>query len=56
MVTTYILNQLLTSFFVFYTPLEKIFGQNEDFVAKVLAIGIILFINFLGGKFIVFKK
>ncbi len=52
---TYVLNQILVSFFVFYSSLEIWFGTKEDFVAKVLAIGIILFVNFGISKFIVFR-
>lgn len=56
-VTTYVLNQILTSFFAFRVPvLQTIFGKGVDLVAKVLAIGIILFLNFGGQKFLVFAK
>lgn len=54
---TFILNQLLTSFFVFRVPLTAaIFGSQKDNAAKALAIGIILFINFFGSKFFVFRR
>lgn len=54
---TFILNQLLTSFFVFRVPLMgAVFGSQKDNAAKVLAIGIILFINFFGSKFFVFRR
>ena len=54
---TWILNQFLVSFFTFQVPaIEAAFGPQKDNVAKVLAIGIILFLNFAGSKFLVFKK
>lgn len=56
-VITWALNQLLMSFFTFQVPLfATLFGNQKDFAAKVVAIGIILFINFLGSKFLVFRK
>jgi len=54
---TWTLNQLLVSLFTFNVPLlEAIFGDMRDNVAKALAIGIILFFNFFGSKFLVFRK
>lgn len=54
---TFVLNQLLTSFFVFRVPLMiVIFGNQRDNAAKALAIGIILFVNFFGSKFLVFRR
>ena len=54
---TFILNQILTSFFAFRVPVvEILFGSQKDNAAKALAIGFILFINFLGSKFIIFRK
>lgn len=54
---TWILNQFLVSYFAFQVvSIEATFGAQKDIVAKVLAIGIILFINFAGSKFLVFKK
>ena len=54
---TWILNQLLVSFFTFQVPLiAAVFGSQKDNAAKALAIGIILFINFFGSKFFVFRK
>ena len=54
---TFILNQILTGFFAFRVPLiEQLFGNQKDNIAKALAIGFILFINFLGSKFLVFRK
>jgi putative flippase GtrA len=54
---TFVLNQILTSFFTFRFPLtELIFGSQKDNAAKAIAIGFILFINFLGSKFLVFRK
>lgn len=55
---TYILNQAMVSFIVFSTVLsfEKLFGSKEDLAAKVIATGIIMFLNFGISKFIVFNK
>jgi putative flippase GtrA len=56
-VVTWVLNQLLMSYFTFSVPLmEAVFGGQKDNAAKVLAIGIILFLNFLGSKFLVFNR
>lgn len=56
-VVTWALNQLLMSYFAFRVPIfTQLFGDNRDFAAKVAAIGIILFVNFLGSKFLVFKS
>ncbi|HLD26140.1 MAG TPA: GtrA family protein [Candidatus Andersenbacteria bacterium] len=55
-VFTWLLNQLLVSFFTFQVPLmEAVFGDQRDNAAKALAIGCILSVNFLGSKFIVFR-
>lgn len=54
---TWALNQLLVSFLIYKVVImEVIFGDQRDNAAKVIAIGLILFVNFLGSKFIVFKK
>lgn len=54
---TFVLNQLLTSFFAFHVPLiEAAFGSQKDNVAKAISVGFILFINFFGSKFIIFRK
>lgn len=56
-IVTWALNQLLMSYFAFNVPLfEQTFGEGKDFAAKVAAIGIILFVNFFGSKFLVFKS
>ncbi|MFH1353810.1 MAG: GtrA family protein [bacterium] len=53
---TWALNQLLVSFFTFNVPMvQTAFGNQSDNAAKVLAIGIILFLNFFGSKFLVFR-
>lgn len=55
--TSYVLNQIITSFFAFHVPLlQALFGPDADIAAKVLAIGIILFVNFFGSKFLVFRR
>lgn len=54
---TFVLNQILTSFFAFHVPfIEAAFGGMKDNVAKALAIGFILFVNFFGSKFVIFRK
>lgn len=54
---TWTLNQLLVSFFTFQVPLMvTLFGTQRDNAAKALAIGCILFINFFGSKFVIFRK
>lgn len=54
---TWVLNQLLVSMFTFQVPIvQQLFGDQKDNAAKVLAIGIILFLNFAGSKFLIFKK
>ncbi len=54
---TFVLNQILTSFFAFRVPLmQQLFGEQTDNAAKALAIGAILFLNFLGAKFLVFRR
>lgn len=56
-VATWVLNQLLVSFFVFQVPLLGVlFGSQKDNAAKALAIGFILFLNFFGSKWLVFRK
>ncbi|MCE9643545.1 MAG: GtrA family protein [Candidatus Andersenbacteria bacterium] len=53
---TWILNQILVSYFAFHVLfINQVFGSNKDLVAKVLAIGIILFVNFFGSKLFIFK-
>ena len=56
-IITWTLNQLLMSYFAYRLIIfQDIFGGQKDFAAKALAIGIILILNFLGSKFIVFRK
>ena len=54
---TFILNQLITSFFTFHVPVVAlIFGSQKDNAAKAIAIGCILSLNFLGSKFLIFRR
>lgn len=53
---TFVLNQLLTSFFIFRVPFFDIFGSQQDNAGKAASIGFILFINFFGSKFIIFRR
>lgn len=56
-IATWALNQLLTSFFAFRVPwLAGVFGEQKDFVAKALAIGLVLIVNFGGSRFLIFNK
>lgn len=55
--TTFVFNQILTSFFAFRVPIiAALFGAQKDLIAKALAIGLILFVNFAGSKFLVFRR
>jgi len=54
---TWVLNQILVAIFISRVAFfDTFFGAQEDNMAKVFAIGIILFINFFGSKFLIFKK
>lgn len=54
---TWVINQLLVSLLTFRVPLmTEVFGGQADNMAKVLAIGVILFLNFFGSKFLIFRK
>jgi putative flippase GtrA len=53
---TYIMNQLLVGFFVSDFGLLRVFPNYVDVSAKILAVGIVLFFNFFGSKFLVFRK
>lgn len=51
------LNQILTGFFASQlTVLHLFFGGGADMAAKVLAIGVILFLNFGVSKFLIFRR
>lgn len=54
---TWLLNQLLVGFFISHVVFfDVFFGTQEDNAAKVVAIGVILFLNFLGSKFLIFNR
>lgn len=53
---TYIMNQFLVGLFVAELGLLRIFPNYVDVSAKILAVGIVLFINFFGAKLLVFKR
>lgn len=54
---TWVLNQILTSFFTFHVAwIAVLFGDAAVYAAKMLAIAFILIINFFGSKFIIFRK
>ncbi|XOU94755.1 MAG: GtrA family protein [Candidatus Kerfeldbacteria bacterium] len=54
-VVNYFLNIGITYYIVEYTSSENMFGQGEDFFAKVVAIAIVLFSNYFGNKYWTFK-
>jgi len=54
---TWTLNQLLMSYLTFEVAgMEAIFGSQRDNAAKAIAIAVILFLNFAGSKFLIFRK
>ena len=55
-VLNYFLNIGITWYIVEKTASESLFGSSEDFFAKVIAIGIVLFSNYLGNKYWTFKE
>jgi len=56
-IIAWILNQVLTGFFASrFTILHEMFGSSVDVAAKVLAVLIVLFFNYSGSKFIIFRK
>jgi putative flippase GtrA len=56
-VCAWALNQVLTSVFIArLTVLGSLFGPAADVAAKVLAIFVVLFFNFAGSKFVVFRR
>ena len=54
-VVNYFLNIGITYVIVEYTRAESIFKSYEDFFAKAVAIGIVLFSNYFGNKFWTFR-
>lgn len=51
------LNQVLTGIFASRLDiLHELFGSKVDLAAKVLAIGVVLFVNFAGSKFVIFRR
>ncbi len=55
-VFTWALNQVLVALFSDWGLFMALFGESRDFVAKALAIVLILFVNFFGSKFFIFRK
>jgi len=55
-IINYLLNIGITYFIVEFTQFERVFGNNEDFFAKVVAIAIVLFSNYFGNKYWTFKS
>lgn len=55
--TNYVLQQLILTLIVFYTPLERITGKSlKDIGAKVIAVGIVMFSNFFLNKYWTFRN
>ena len=52
----YFLNIGIVYAIVELTSAEAVFGRNEDFFAKVVAIAVVLLSNYLGNKFWTFKE
>lgn len=56
-VISWALNQFLTGLFASrITSLHTLFGSSADLAAKVLAIAVVLFFNFGGSKFVIFRR
>jgi putative flippase GtrA len=55
-IINYFINITITFSIVEYTHSEVLFGSKEDFFAKVMAIAIVLFSNYLGNKHWTFKE
>jgi putative flippase GtrA len=54
---TWALNQVLTGVFASRLDiLHLLFPQNVDIAAKILAVGVVLFVNFSGSKFVIFRR
>jgi putative flippase GtrA len=54
-IVNYFINIAITYAVVAYIHTELIFGSYEDYFAKAVAIGIVLFFNFFGNKYWTFK-
>ncbi len=53
----WVLNQVLTGFFVSHVLLlHSVFGDRADLAAKVLAILVVLFFNYGGSRFVIFRR
>jgi len=55
-VINYFLNLLITYIVIEHTHSELLFGAQEDFFAKAVAIGIVLFSNYFANKYWTFRK
>lgn len=54
---TWALNQVVTGLFASRLEiLHTVFQQNVDLAAKILAVGVVMFVNFSGSKFLVFRR
>ncbi|MFA4930451.1 MAG: GtrA family protein [Patescibacteria group bacterium] len=55
-IVNYFLNIGITYAVVTYTHAEVLFHSSEDYFAKAIAIGIVLFSNYFGNKYWTFKS
>lgn len=54
---TWTLNQVVTGLFASRLDiLHVLFPKAVDLVAKILAVGVVLFVNFGGSKFLIFRR
>lgn len=54
---TWALNQVLTGIFASrIDTLHEVFGGSVDLAAKILAVAVVLFLNFGGSKFLIFRR
>jgi len=54
-IVNYFFNLGIFYFIINYTNLENLVGSYEDFLAKAIAVGIVLFSNYFGNKFWTFR-
>ena len=55
-VANYLVNLGITYYIVEFTSADDIFGNYDDYFAKVIAIVVILFSNFFANKYWTFRK
>ena len=55
-IMNYLLNIGITYFIVEHTSASLIFGSSVDYFAKAVAIGLLLFSNYLANKYWTFRE